>query len=52
VRMGNAAFFAPATRTSPASGVPPWIESFCIFLSVGALRGRGRLQRASHSSGE
>src|SRR5512141_2729753 len=29
-RIGSAAFFAPATRTSPASGVPPWMESFCM----------------------
>src|SRR5689334_21735095 len=30
VRIGSAAFFAPATRTSPESGVPPWMESFCM----------------------
>src|SRR5437870_2503750 len=29
-RIGSAAFFAPATRTSPESGTPPWMESFCM----------------------
>ncbi len=36
--MGSAAFFAPATRTSPESGVPPWMDSFCM-VTVKARRG-------------
>src|SRR5689334_20769063 len=28
--IGSAAFFAPATRISPDSGTPPWMESLCM----------------------
>jgi len=30
VRIGSAAFLAPEMRTSPASGLPPWISSASI----------------------
>ena len=47
---GSAAFFAPATRISPESGAPPWMESFCLGFQApeGAVSG----QRAAHSSGD
>src|SRR5258706_15366642 len=34
-RIGSAAFFAPATRTSPASATPPCMESFCMDFGTG-----------------
>src|SRR5688500_8363171 len=33
-RIGSAAFLAPATRTSPESGTPPRMESFCMVISA------------------
>src|SRR5215471_523269 len=35
---GNAAFFAPETRTSPDRGTPPWMTSLSIRGFVGGKR--------------
>src|SRR6185295_8921293 len=40
-RIGSAAFLAPATRTSPESGTPPRMESFCIRCLCWGPRGPG-----------
>ncbi len=39
-RIGRAAFFAPAIRTSPVSGRPPAI--FSLSMGSGAATGRRR----------
>src|SRR6185312_7073413 len=55
-RIGSAAFFAPATRTSPDNGAPPRMDSFCIVPSVsgplaralGSVRGPLRRGKCAH----
>src|SRR5574340_783441 len=41
VRIGNAAFFAPEMRTSPASGLPPWISSASMSAAGPVFGGVG-----------
>src|SRR5512139_337987 len=44
VRIGSAAFLAPEMRTSPASGLPPWI-SRASMSAAGPVFGRVGLHR-------